>query len=237
MYERTAFDGLAYQTYDNKSLLIIDSQMPGKPYTALQPVSYPFIFAYTGIGRLTFEEISNEEVWDELGNRAKTEPSETVNDHPCDVVSFTKPAADSKEMLWKVYAARDLGYYPIRRTSVHGKRHSVTDVTEWKVVPSALGDVVIPIKIMSETRDVEGRLTQSTSFAVSLKSVNVDLDDSLFSLKRFEPERTKYVDAPPKSETKRGGGLNFILAINVGVVILLLIAVLIKRRKWSPKAG
>jgi hypothetical protein len=204
------------------------------PYVALQPVMYPFLFARTRTGRLTFEDISNQDVWDEIGNRAEMEPSEVVNRHPCDVVSFATQGAN-REMSWKVYAARDLGYYPIRKDAVDGNLHSVSDVTEWKVVPSAFGDVVIPTKIVAETRDAEGQLTQSTSFAVNLKSVNAELDDSLFSLKRFEPDRTKYVDSAPDLAPEGPSWVKVFVAVNVCVVILLLVAVLIRRRKWHPK--
>lgn len=234
--ERIAFDGSVLQRYDNDGLLIISADIPEMPYVALQPVIYPFLFARPRTGRLTFEEISNAESWNDISDRAKLEPSEVVNGYPCDVVSFGKQGAN-REVLKRIYAARDLEYYPLRETSVNGKYVSVTDVTEWKVVRSSTGDVVIPLKIISETRAEEGRLSQWKSFVVTLKSANVDLDDVLFSLKRFEPETTKYVDGSPnlRTDSERGRWTRFVLALNVGVVILLLIAVLIKRRKWNSK--
>ena len=126
---------------------------------------YPFLFANTGAGRgLTFEKISNQESWDELENRAELEPSEIVNGHPCEIVSFTKQSGTSPhfEVSWKVYAARDLGYYPVRQTTSYGNNRSVLSVTEWKVMPAARGYVVIPINIVSESRDEGGSLVQSS---------------------------------------------------------------------------
>jgi hypothetical protein len=190
----TAFDGSQYQQYDSNRLMI-SSQMPESPYP-LQPVMYPFMFARTSTGRLTFEETCNQQSWDELGNRAKLEPSEIVNGHPCDVVSFTKQSGTTPpfDVSWKVYAARDLGCYPVRETTSHGNSRSVLDVTEWKVVPGATGNVVIPIKIVTESRDDAGSLVQSKSYSVRLISVNEAVNEGLFSLMRFKPERVRYVD-------------------------------------------
>lgn len=239
MDERTAFDGLVYQRLNNKSSsLIIDSKLPSRPYSVVQPVMYQFVFAYNRNGRLTIEDISNQEVWDELTSHAILEHPEIVNGHPCDVVSFSTQRG-TRELSWKLYAARDLGNYPVRASFVDRNVHTVSEVTEYKVVASPMGDVVVPVRITENSTDSTGRMTHSISFSVRLKSVNVDLDDSLFSLKRFDPERTKYVDSDPnlRRETERGGWLQVVLAINVGVVVLLLVAVLMRRMKWKAKAN
>jgi hypothetical protein len=194
-FETSAFDGSKYQRYDGR-LLIVSSEMPEQPYGALQPVTHPFLFAWTrDTGRLSFEVISKQESWDEIANRSKLESSEMVNGHPCDVISFTtQPDSSPKhDVFWKVYAARDLGYYPVRETTVNGNYSSVLDVTEWTVVPNAKGDVVVPIKIVSESRQGE-HLVQSKSYDVRLISVNEEVNESLFSLMRFKPERVKHVD-------------------------------------------
>jgi hypothetical protein len=193
----TAYDGSKYQRLDSNTFLTISSQVPERsPYGAGQPVMYPFMFAYPRSGPLTLEGISNQESWDALGSRAKLESSAIVDGHPCEVVSFTKQSGTTPpfEMSWKVYAARDLGYYPVRQTTSHGNTHSVLDVTEWKVVPGAMGDVVIPIKIRTESRDDGGSLLQSSSYSVRLISVNEEVPQSLFSLMRFKPERVKHLD-------------------------------------------
>ncbi len=193
----TAFDGSKYQRYDSNNSLTVSSKMTDRsPYGSHQPVMHPFLFAYTRPGPITFEEISKQESWDELGNRAKLEPSEIVKGHPCDVVSFAKEseAIPKSEVFWKIYAARDLGYYPVRQITAYRNTRTVLDVTEWKVVPTAMGDVVIPIKITLESRDDGGVLLSSHSHAVRLLSVNEEVPDSLFSLMRFNPEKVKYLD-------------------------------------------
>ena len=151
-------------------------------------------------------------MWSEVQKTATLDGQETVREHPCAVVRFTRGSGRFLKNI-RLYAAIDLGFYPIRVILQGGeessKRIFTINVTEFADQKIANGRAIVPLRIETITEDAVGTKLGTeidTIDAASLK-VNQPIPDDRFYLKRLMPENVTFaanVTAEQRARYEKG---------------------------------
>src|SRR5262245_26638176 len=195
----SAFDGELYQAIrpETNRLAISSGLSIRTPYVAVQPIMKPCasFLGYNDKAGLRFDIDSHRTpaMWSEVQQTATLDTQETVREHPCAVVKFTRGSGKFLSNI-RLYAAIDLGFYPIRvilqGVEASSKRTLTTNVTELADRKTANGVAIVPLRIETITEDAIGTKLGTeidTIDAASIK-VNQPIPVDRFYLKRLMPE-------------------------------------------------
>jgi hypothetical protein len=194
-FERKAFDGKFYQRLEPATEKLFVSVKPSSHVFSGQPLLHSFSFVISG-EQYNFELFANEATWLEFAKGAKLIEPQKVNGHECDVISFDRPAIPKKTVAasFQIFAAKDLGSYPIRMTNKTSSAIGQHDVVEFKKVDVPGGFIVIPTKLKGSATDENGKVINTSESTLKLTSLNEPLADSMFYL--TGPEKVRAVDLP-----------------------------------------
>jgi hypothetical protein len=194
-FVREAFDGKFYQRLEPAREELVVWVKPSSHVFNGQPLLHPFGFVIPG-GQYNFELFTNEATWLEFAKKAKLVEPQTINGHECEVIAFERPAIPKKTMAasFQIFAAKDLGLYPIRLINKTPPVIGQGDVVEFKKVDVPGGFIVIPTKFKSSATDENGKVISTTEFTLKLTSLNEPLADSKFYI--IGPEKIRPVDLP-----------------------------------------
>ncbi len=215
----SAFDGELYQSIlpETNRLTVSAGLRIRTPYHAIQPIMMPCasILGYEqNEGGLRFDIDSHRTpaMWSAVQKTAMLDAQHTVRKHPCAVVKFTRGEGRFLSNF-TLYAAVDLGFYPIRVVREGGhesqKRTSTIDVMEFADQKTADGRVIVPLRIETITEDAIGTKLGTeiaTIDATSLK-INQPISSDRFHLKRLMPDSVLFaanVSAQQQARYEKG---------------------------------
>jgi hypothetical protein len=196
----SAFDGELYQSISpNSNRLGVSSGLRvHTPYAAILPIMKPCA-AFLGYedheGGLRFDIDSHRTpaMWHAVQTTASLDKPEAVRNHPCTVVTFTQ-GPERFLSHFKLYAAIDLGFYPIRVIRQAGEasknRTVIINVTELADRKTANSRPLVPLRMETITEDAIGTRLGTEIATIDAESLKIDqpiASDRLY-LKRLMPE-------------------------------------------------
>jgi len=200
----SAFDGELYQGIysDLPNRLRISSGLSTRtPYVAVQPIMKPcaLFLGYNEEAGLRFDIDSHRTpaMWSEVQKTATLDSQETVREHPCAVVKFTRGSGRFLQNI-RLYAAIDLGFYPIRVIHQGGeessKRIFTINVIQWADRKTTSGRAIVPLRIETITEDAVGTRLGTEIDTIDAASLKIDqpIPNDRFYLKRLMPENIRF---------------------------------------------
>jgi len=199
----STFDGELYQAIrpDTNRLTISSGLSIRTPYVAIQPIMKPcaLFLGYNEEAGLRFDIDSHRTpaMWSELQKTATLDSQETVREHPCAVVKFTRGSGRFLRNI-RLYSAIDLGFYPIRVIHQGGeessKRIFTINVIQWADRKTTSGRAIVPLRIETITEDAIGTRLGTEIDTLDAASLKVDqpIPADRFYLKRLMPENITF---------------------------------------------